>query len=155
MIHKSTKYGNVENVTVAEFGNGTISITNGGNDNHLSLVMKTIEKNQIGTVIGGEISSDEFKPELAIVFTNKESFQVFYEFVQNVAKDFTFKFSDYGREIKSEAIARWTIASSVTINVLSDSKLVSHTFTDPLEITAFIDEFFRTASEDEEIYIAE
>ena len=154
MIHKSTKYGNVENVTVAEFGNGTISITNGGTAHHLSLVMKTIDKHQIGEVIGGEISSDDFKPELAIVFTNKESFQVFYEYVQNVARDFTFKFSDYAREIKSDVISILSHSASVTLTVSSENKSVDHNFTNESEAIEFIDEFFRTASEDEVIYIA-
>jgi hypothetical protein len=89
MIYKNTIYGNTEDVTVAHFGEGTISITNGGNESHKCIAMKSINKHKIGECIGGEISSDEFKPELVIAFTNKESFDIFYEYVEEIKKQFT------------------------------------------------------------------
>ena len=88
MILKNINYGNVENVTVAEFGKGTLSITDGANDGYLSLLIKSKEFSPIGEVSGSEKSSDEFKPELAIVFHNKESFDVFSEYVENIRKKF-------------------------------------------------------------------
>ena len=88
MILKNINYGNVENVTVAEFGKGTLSITDGANDGYLSLLIKSKEFSPIGEVSGSEKSSDEFKPELAIVFHNKESFDVFYDYVENIRKKF-------------------------------------------------------------------
>lgn len=89
MIHTNVDYGNVENVTVAEFGKGTLSITDGANDEgYLSLLMKSKDFTPIGEVCGSEKNSDEFKPELAIVFRNKASFDVFYEYVENIRKKF-------------------------------------------------------------------
>lgn len=88
MVYKEVFYGNVPNVTVVEFGEGTVSIANGKNQDHVSLVMKTIEKHEIGEVLGKDTSSDEFEPEVVICFTNKESFDVFYEYVQNIKKYF-------------------------------------------------------------------
>jgi len=88
MIHKNIKYGNVEYVTVIEFGKGTLSIVDAENDEHLSILIKTKEYSPIGEVTGNETSSDEFKPEIAIVFNNKESFDVFLEFVENIKTKF-------------------------------------------------------------------
>ncbi len=88
MIHKNIKYGNVENVTVVEFGKGKLSITDGTNDGYLSLLIKSKEFSTIGEVSGDEKTSDEFKPEVAIVFHNKESFDVFSEYVENIRKKF-------------------------------------------------------------------
>lgn len=50
--------------------------------------MKTKEHSPIGAVSGFEQNSDEFKPEVALVFRSKQSFDVFYEFVQNIKKNF-------------------------------------------------------------------
>lgn len=88
MIYKNIAYGNIENVTVAEFGKGTLSITDGENDGYLSLLIKSKDFSPIGEVSGNEQSSDLFKPELAIVFRNKESFDVFAEYVENIRKKF-------------------------------------------------------------------
>lgn len=89
MIHKAAKYGNIENVTVAEFGKGTLSITDGANrEGFLSLLIKSKEFSPIGKVSGSEKDSDEFKPELALVFHNKQSFDVFLEYVENIKEKF-------------------------------------------------------------------
>jgi hypothetical protein len=88
MIHKNISYGNVQNVIVAEFGNGTLAITDGINDGHLSLLMKSKEFSPIGIVHGSEKSSDDFKPELVLAFHNKESFDVFCEFVEKIRENF-------------------------------------------------------------------
>lgn len=88
MIHKNANYGNVENVIVAEFGKGTLSVVDGCNDGYLSLLIKSKNFSPIGEVCGTERTSDEFKPELALVFNNKESFDVFYEFVENIRGKF-------------------------------------------------------------------
>lgn len=89
MVHSKIKYGNVENVVVAEFGKGTLSIANGANkDGYLSLLLKSNKKTPIGDVTGSESSSNEFKPEIALVFYNKESFDVFYKYVLNIKEDF-------------------------------------------------------------------
>lgn len=88
MIHKNINYGNVENVTVAEFGKGTLSVVDGTNDGYLSLLIKTKEFSPIGEVSGSEKSSDEFKPELVLAFHNAASFEVFYEYVENIREKF-------------------------------------------------------------------
>lgn len=88
MIHKNINYGNVENVTVAEFGKGTLSVVDGINDGYLSLLIKTKEFSPIGEVSGSEKSSDEFKPELVLAFHNAASFEVFYEYVENIREKF-------------------------------------------------------------------
>lgn len=90
MIYRDAQYGEVKNVIVAEFGNGTLSVTNGSNagDGHLSLLMKSNKATPIGDVTGSEKNSNEFSPELALVFWNKESFEVFYSYVENIRKEF-------------------------------------------------------------------
>ena len=89
MVHKNIDYGNVKNVTVVEFGKGTLSIVDGANnEGFLSLLIKTKDFSPIGEVSGSEKNSDEFSPEIAIVFNNKESFDVFYEFVENIKRKF-------------------------------------------------------------------
>ena len=88
MIHKNIKYGNIENVIVAEFGKGSLSVTSGDNEDHLSLLIKTVSPGPIGAVGEPTNNSDDFRPELALVFTNKESFDVFYDYVKIIKKDF-------------------------------------------------------------------
>lgn len=89
MIHRNTSYGKVKKVTIAEFGKGTISIVDGANeDGRLSLLMKTKDYSPIGDISGSEKNSDEFKPQLVITFHNKESFDVFYEYVENIKRKF-------------------------------------------------------------------
>lgn len=89
MIHKDIKYGNVENVTVAEFGKGTLAVVDGANEEgYLALLIKSKDYTPIGEVSGSEKSSDEFKPEMVLAFHNAASFMVFYEFVQNIKEKF-------------------------------------------------------------------
>ena len=92
MIYKNIKLGNVENVTFAEFGNGTISIVNASKEIDgvlsCSILMKTKEPAPIGEIGEFVDSSDAFKPELVISFKNKESFDVFCKFIENIKKDF-------------------------------------------------------------------
>lgn len=78
------KYGNVEDVIIIEFGKGTLSVCNGTNEKYKSLLIREKEFAPIGQK--GELNktSDEFKPEVAIVFHNKESFDVFKEYVNNI-----------------------------------------------------------------------
>ena len=89
MIRKNQDYGSVENVTIAEFGLGTIGIVGGVNaqNGDVSILMKTDKKADIGSDREVCSNSDEFKPELALVFRNKASFDVFFGIVQR-AKTF-------------------------------------------------------------------
>lgn len=87
MITKQN-FGNVEDVVIVEFGNGTLSVCNGHGENHKSLFIKQKEFSPIGEKGEPTKNTDEFKPEVALVFKNKESFDVFYEYVENVRKEF-------------------------------------------------------------------
>ena len=93
MIHKNIEYGFCKDVTVAEFGKGTLAITDGENDieGSYSLLIKTNKHIPIGEVSGNEKNSDEFKPELVILFTSKESFDVFFEYVKNIKDKYEYK----------------------------------------------------------------
>jgi hypothetical protein len=88
MISKSINYGNIEDVTVAEFGNGTIAICSAKGDGYEGLLMKSSEKRSIGEIGEKYDDSDQFNPELSIVFRNHESFNVFYEAVLEVKNEF-------------------------------------------------------------------
>jgi len=89
MSIKKGKYGNIEDVTIVEFGFGTISIVNGKADKHKSLFIKQKEFSPIGEKGEFKSNSDEFEPQIAIVFHNKESFDVFKEYVDNIERQFT------------------------------------------------------------------
>lgn len=89
MITKNTNYGNINGVTVVEFGKGTLSVTNGINpEGHKSLLIKQSEFSPIGQEGDFLETSDDFKPEIAIVFHNKEAFYVFKEYVDKIELDF-------------------------------------------------------------------
>ena len=84
----NAKFGNVDNVTIVEFGNGTLSITNGRGDGHKTIFIKEKEFSPIGEsgpLLG---DSDKFKPDIAIVFKNEESFNVFLEYVDKIKNEY-------------------------------------------------------------------
>lgn len=87
MIRK-IKYANIDNVTVVEFGLGTVSIVDAEGEDYQSLLIKTNDFTPIGEITGSEKNSDEFKPELALVFHSKESFDVFFSYVENIKQRF-------------------------------------------------------------------
>lgn len=89
MSIKQSNYGNIENVTIVEFGKGTLSIVNGCNDAYKSLLIKEKEFNPIGEKGDFKTKSDEFEPQIAIVFHNRESFNVFKEYVNNIDNEFS------------------------------------------------------------------
>jgi len=91
MIIKNKMYGNITKVTVAEFGKGTILTNVGINDNNLyvSVLLKTDKKpKKIGFRESFKGTSDDFKPEIALVFYNKESIDVLIERIQEAKKLF-------------------------------------------------------------------
>ena len=90
MITEKTNYGNINGVTVVEFGKGTLSVTNGINPKgHKSLLIKQSEFSPIGEKGDFHETSDDFKPEIVIVFHNIESFEVFKEYVNNIDAEFS------------------------------------------------------------------
>lgn len=90
MIRK-IKYGNIENVIVVEFGHGTTRVVNSSNkdDGHKAILLgSNSEPKNIGEVGEKFPTSDEFNPEVSIVFWSEESFLVFEEFVKNIRKEY-------------------------------------------------------------------
>jgi len=91
MIHKNANYGAIENVTLVQFGKGTISIVSGTTENHESILMKTCPKRTIGSRGVKVEDSNIYKPEVAIAFHSEESFNVFFEIVLEVKASFESK----------------------------------------------------------------
>ncbi len=91
MSIKKLKYGNVENVTVVEFGKGTISLADTQNENYKLLLIKEKEFSPIAKI--GEFKStiDEFEPQIVLAFKNRESFNLFKEFINNIETDFDYE----------------------------------------------------------------
>lgn len=90
MITKKT-LGNVEDVTIVTFGNGTTRVVNGqAIDNSYKGLYLTDQETPktIGEVGEFAANTDQFKPKIAIHFYNKESFDVFYEFVLNIKNEY-------------------------------------------------------------------
>ena len=71
MIYKNGKYGNIEDVVIASFGSGTISLNSAEGSDHNSILLKTHEAMPIGDTGIKYKDSDDFKPELVIAFDNK------------------------------------------------------------------------------------
>jgi len=88
MSIKVQNFGNVENVTVIEFGHGTLSVVNGTNDGYKSLLIREKEFSPIGEKGEFKADSDEFEPQIAIIFHNQESFEIFKEYVNNIDIEF-------------------------------------------------------------------
>ncbi|PIF44305.1 hypothetical protein CLU96_1246 [Chryseobacterium sp. 52] len=85
------KLGDVENVTVATFGNGTMRVTSGEakDKTYKGLFLGDSElPHAIGEVGEPTPTTNEFLPKIAIHFHSKESFDVFYHYVENLRKDF-------------------------------------------------------------------
>ena len=92
MIQKGIDYAAVKDVTTVEFGNGTLRIVNGiqEDNSHASILMKTSPKKPVGdTIPSGNINSDEFEPQVVLVFNNIEGLEVLQEFINNVRRDLT------------------------------------------------------------------
>ena len=91
MSIKKLKYGNVENVTVVEFGKGTVSLVNTQNENYKLLLIKEKEFSPIGEIGEFKSTTDEFEPQIVLAFKNRESFDVFKEFINNIETDFDYE----------------------------------------------------------------
>ena len=91
MFRKSEQYGAVKEVAIAEFGKGTLSIVSSKGDGYEGILIKNSPKNEIGATGVKSNNSDEYKPELAIVFHNVEGFNVFLEAVMQVKEEFNKK----------------------------------------------------------------
>lgn len=115
MVLKNINYGNVPNVTVAEFGNGTISICSSKGEGYEGLLMKSHDKRPIGEIGKKHDDSDSFKPELSIVFRNYESFNVFFDAVLEVKNEF---------EKQTDRIG-YTLNFGDAIKALKEGKMVA------------------------------
>lgn len=91
MILEKQKLGNIENVTVAVFGEGTLKVTSGtsANKDYRSLLIGTNpEPVTIGEVLKTYTTTDEFEPKISLVFKNEESFSVFEHYVKIIRSQF-------------------------------------------------------------------
>jgi hypothetical protein len=91
MFRKSENYAAVENVAIAEFGKGTLSIVSSKGDGYEGILIKNSPKNEIGAIGVKSNDSNDYRPELAIVFHNVEGFNVFLEAVMQVKEEFAKK----------------------------------------------------------------
>ena len=90
MIFKE-KYGNIENVTIVQFGFGTTRVVNSSGETHKAILLGAEdEPKQIGEIGAKHITSDSFKPDIAIVFHCEKSFSVFEEYVKNIRKEYEY-----------------------------------------------------------------
>lgn len=80
---KKVKFGNTNNVTLVEFGNGSVSFRGGYEKEGQSkfLLFKEGPPGNIGIERNKtiEAGADEFEPEIAFKFKNRESFDVFFD----------------------------------------------------------------------------
>jgi hypothetical protein len=86
MIYKNAKYGEVENVTILEFGKGDILVCNASNDKykHESIIFKSQDPTPIGTedsTFTGK-TTNEYAPEVMMIFTKPESIDVVIDHLQ-------------------------------------------------------------------------
>ena len=88
MIHKNAQVGDVKDIVVAEFGNGTLSVVNSSNpDGSKSILLKTIPKQEIGDLIfpsAKDTDSNDYIPELILRFNNYKGFEVLMQYMFNV-----------------------------------------------------------------------
>lgn len=89
MIHKSHHYGGLPDVTLVEFGSGTVTVGIGLNTDHVSLLLKTQEAREIGQTIkvSEGATSDDYKPEVVMAFHNVESLDVVLDFLQKIRQE--------------------------------------------------------------------
>lgn len=90
MIHKNVRFGNIKNVTVVEFGKGTLSVVDGKSSSvsNRGILIKEQEYCPIGEVRGTSNTSDDFQPQVVLLFNNIQSVAVLKEYVDNVYNGF-------------------------------------------------------------------
>lgn len=116
-------YGNIENVTICQFGNGTMRICSASakDGSYEALLMgDTEEPHEIGEILPRAKDSDEFAPKVAITFDNKKSFDVFDIYVNNIRKRF--------QEKEPEQ----------TLNLTQDEELIKEAILDARKVQEFI-----------------
>jgi hypothetical protein len=91
MIYRDQKYGAVHNVTIADFnGKGDILVVDGVQaDGGTCVMFRTDEPHTIGEEapeLAGK-SSDDFKPEIIMLFKHKESVDIVIEFLQKAKEN--------------------------------------------------------------------
>lgn len=75
MIYKRARFGNVDNVTVCEFGTGDIEMVQANYDNGaVCLCLKTQKQGEIGRVEEhGYKNTDDMQPQVVLMFARVES----------------------------------------------------------------------------------
>lgn len=82
-------FGKVQDVVIAQFGKGTIEVVFAEKKEFKCLLLKSrAEPAEIGELMQKYKTSDDFKPEIAIVFHNRESFEVFKEMVDRIDEEY-------------------------------------------------------------------
>lgn len=92
-IYKNVEYNDTPGVTVAEFGDGTVNfvtckastLNKEGKSEYRGLLLRYCQPREIGA---SEKTNGDFSPEIALIFNNKESFDVFKEEIDIIAEDF-------------------------------------------------------------------
>lgn len=91
MIYEDFDYGNLNIKTVLEFGFGDIRIVNAkGEDGHASVMFKNNgEPSLIGTSYPTQVmTSDDYAPDMIMIFTKKESIDIVIEYLQKAKESF-------------------------------------------------------------------
>lgn len=89
MITKKARFGKTKDVTMLEFGRGGIGLIGVQNFGVKCILLKNIKNQQIGTPFDPGKDVDDFEPDVVISFLNKESFDVFYYYVQQIKASYT------------------------------------------------------------------
>ena len=77
MIIHNTDYFKLKDVTIVEFGNGTIHFTIGVNEGAGILAGKSGNPKDIGEIFTEEMTIEKWKPELLLKFNNTKSLDCF------------------------------------------------------------------------------
>lgn len=89
MIFKS-KFQNTSNVTVLEFGDGTVTLQGCYiPDSETKIIMyKSSPPDKIGLSKSEFKTTDEFEPEIVMSFKNKESFDAVYDYMTFIKNEY-------------------------------------------------------------------
>lgn len=79
-----TNYANVEDVTVIDFGKGSINLAVAVNEKYMSLLMKSKDADKTGAT-----DSNDYKPEVAMIFNNSASVRILIEMLWKVELELT------------------------------------------------------------------
>ncbi|MFD2597342.1 hypothetical protein ACFSQ3_00140 [Sphingobacterium corticis] len=107
MVHKNVRFGKVENVCLAEFGKGSVILNHttpiDGDDGTLCVLIKTATQSGVANQLVPEghpdyvshdrkdYNSDEFEPEMVLMFNNIEGVEALKGNLEDIIKLFRSK----------------------------------------------------------------